>query len=77
MAQREMVTIQLAMLDELTGLYNRRGFTSNAQILLSLLERERKTAALVFIDLDDFKLINDNFGHQEGDQALIAFSRML
>lgn len=76
-AQRELVTIQLAMLDELTGLNNRRGFTTHAQTLLSFLERDKKSAVLVFIDMDNFKPINDKYGHQEGDSALIAFSRML
>lgn len=76
-AQREMVSIQLAMLDELTGLSNRRGFISNAENFMLLAQREDKKVSLAFIDLDDFKIINDNFGHKKGDEALKEFSEEL
>lgn len=76
-AQREIVTIQLAMLDELTGLSNRRGFTNRAESYLSLAQQDNKNVSMAFIDLDNFKTINDTFGHKEGDEALITFARLL
>jgi diguanylate cyclase (GGDEF)-like protein len=76
-AQREIITMQLAMLDELTGLSNRRGFISRAESSLSLAKRENIKVSLAFIDLDKFKLINDNFGHKKGDEALVVFSRLV
>jgi diguanylate cyclase (GGDEF)-like protein len=76
-AQREIITMQLAMLDELTGLSNRRGFISRAESSLSLAKRENIKVSLAFIDLDKFKMINDNFGHKKGDEALVVFSRLV
>jgi len=68
---------QLAVLDELTGLYNRRGFnTLNPDII----QRVRQSAArgfLCFFDLDRFKQINDELGHAKGDEALVEFTSVL
>lgn len=61
---------QLALLDELTGLYNRRGFLLFAGQQLKAAERMNKVALLIFADLDGLKVINDKFGHHEGDAAL-------
>ncbi len=61
----------LAMIDDLTGLYNRRGFMSLVEHHVKLAQRAHKQLLLIFADLDGFKAINDNFGHQEGDIALI------
>ncbi len=74
MVEREIATFQIATIDELTGLGNRRGFTLLAEKSLRLCDRQGITATLVFIDLDDFKTINDRFGHAEGDRALAAFA---
>jgi diguanylate cyclase (GGDEF)-like protein len=74
LAEHELAAFQLATLDELTGISNRRGFAILAQNSMSLCARQGMIATLVFLDLDNFKLINDNFGHAEGDQALIAFA---
>jgi len=60
----------LSITDELTGLYNRRGFFSLAEKQVKLAEREKRGVFLVFADLDHLKIINDAFGHNEGDQAL-------
>ena len=70
MAESELAAVQLATLDELTGISNRRGFIMLAQYSLHLCAREKIPAAMVFMDLDAFKPINDNFGHAEGDYAL-------
>ena len=56
--------------DELTGLYNRRGFLELARQQLRVAQRERREALLFFVDLNGMKQINDEFGHDEGDRAL-------
>ncbi|MDD5599932.1 MAG: GGDEF domain-containing protein [Victivallaceae bacterium] len=66
-----------AMHDSLTGLYNRRGFFDNAGLLLSLAERKKLDVAVIIIDFDDFKGINDTFGHQAGDDALKGSAAMI
>ena len=67
----------LALLDELTGLYNRRGFITLAESHLRLAMRKEKQAILVYFDLDRLKSINDNFGHREGDRALVHAAKIL
>jgi len=61
----------LALMDELTGLYNRRGFLALADRQLRLARRSERSLLLFFIDLDGLKEINDVFGHTEGDAALM------
>ncbi|MBW3594499.1 MAG: diguanylate cyclase [Actinobacteria bacterium] len=61
---------RLALLDELTGLNNRRGFMLLAEHQMSIARRDKKPLALLFIDLNNLKTINDNFGHKEGDRAI-------
>jgi len=77
MAEQELAAIQLATLDDLTLLSNRRGFEVLAQHALSACKRTGKTASLLFFDLNDFKQINDNLGHAEGDRALQSFAEVL
>jgi diguanylate cyclase (GGDEF)-like protein len=60
----------MAHCDPLTGVLNRRGFETNAARLLSESDDDA-TGALLFIDLNDFKKINDEFGHEIGDQLLM------
>jgi diguanylate cyclase (GGDEF)-like protein/PAS domain S-box-containing protein len=67
----------LSILDELTGLYNRRGFFTLAEQHCKLAERNRRGALLVFLDLDGLKQINDTLGHVAGDQAIVAVSEAL
>ena len=67
----------LALIDELTGLYNRRGFLSLAERQLSLARRKKQSLILIAADVDDLKGINDRFGHAEGDAALIATAAIL
>lgn len=74
MAEQELAAVQLATLDELTGLSNRRGFLSLAQYGLHFCARQHLPTSLVFLDLDKFKEINDTFGHAEGDHALKVFA---
>lgn len=63
--------------DELTGLFNRRGFLTLAEQQCKLSDRMGNTLALMYIDLDGFKSINDIYGHKEGDNALIAMAKIL
>jgi diguanylate cyclase (GGDEF)-like protein len=77
MVERELASFQLATLDELTNISNRRGFITLAQQSLNLCARQKIPATLVFLDLDKFKPINDKFGHAEGDRALITFANQL
>lgn len=77
MAERELAAFQLATMDELTNISNRRGFLVLAQHSLRLCARQEIPAALVFLDLDKFKPINDKFGHAEGDRALVAFASQM
>jgi two-component system cell cycle response regulator len=68
---------QLSVTDTLTGLLNRRGFSTLVEKQLSFLRRCGKGAVLLYIDLDGFKHINDTFGHSAGDQALIETAEIL
>jgi len=62
----------LSVTDELTGLYNRRGFSFAAEQELKHAHRTKNGMALLFFDMDKLKSINDTFGHEEGDEALKA-----
>jgi diguanylate cyclase (GGDEF)-like protein len=77
MAEQELAAIQIATLDELTGLSNRRGFMVLARHALQWCQRQGNPATLLYMDLDEFKSINDRFGHAEGDLALKAFAHCL
>ena len=68
---------ELSLVDELTDLYNRRGFLTIAQHQYKLAKRIKKEIYLFFIDLDKMKWINDTLGHQEGDRALIEAANIL
>ncbi len=74
MVERELAVVQMATVDELTGISNRRGFVSLGQHCLYLCVRQSLPASLIFMDLNKFKRINDEFGHAEGDSAIIAFA---
>ncbi|MDT8368455.1 MAG: GGDEF domain-containing response regulator [Longimicrobiales bacterium] len=67
----------LSLIDDLTGLYNRRGFSDLGSQYLKLGRRAGRGAGLVFIDLDRFKTINDTLGHHVGDRALIRVADVL
>ncbi len=77
MVEQELEAVQLATLDELTKISNRRGFKVLAQHSLNLCLRQKHPASLIYIDLNQFKPINDTFGHAEGDRALMAFADLL
>ena len=61
---------QLAIRDPLTGLFNRRSLIDHLEHALSLSHRQGRPFALLFLDLDKFKPVNDKYGHEIGDQLL-------
>lgn len=67
----------LALCDDLTGLYNRRGFFASATHQLKMARRTLKPAVLLFCDVDGLKAINDSLGHREGDHALARAAEAL
>ncbi len=67
----------LLITDELTGLFNRRGFFTLAEHQLEIIKRQKIKTFIVYADLDNLKDINDRFGHQEGDLALVETSNIL
>ncbi len=66
-----------AMEDHLTGLINRRAAEERLRIEWNRAQRANQKFAIALVDIDRFKLVNDQYGHQVGDQALIHVSRML
>jgi diguanylate cyclase (GGDEF)-like protein/PAS domain S-box-containing protein len=66
-----------SLVDDLSGLYNRRGFFTLAEHQFKLNKRSHKGMVLFFADLDDLKGINDTLGHLEGDQALVDTANIL
>jgi diguanylate cyclase (GGDEF)-like protein len=75
--ERELAAVQLATQDALTDVPNRLGFTLLAGQSLRFCRRQSAPAALVYVDLDGFKHVNDTFGHAEGDRALVLFAEQL
>jgi diguanylate cyclase (GGDEF)-like protein/PAS domain S-box-containing protein len=67
----------LSLIDDLTGLYNRRGFMALAEHHLKIANQKKKSVMLIFTDLDNLKRINDDFGHSVGDHALIKTTNIL
>lgn len=63
--------------DHLTGLLNRKGFDRRLQETMARADAGAYRAALLLVDLDDFKAVNDTFGHPVGDQLLVAFAERL
>jgi diguanylate cyclase (GGDEF)-like protein/PAS domain S-box-containing protein len=61
---------RMSIIDDLTGVYNRRGFSTLAESHLMLARRKKRELLLIFADVDDLKAINDRHGHAAGDQIL-------
>ena len=64
-----------AFVDPLTGVLNRRGFEAEAERMLLRAARDGSSTALLVLDLDHFKAVNDNWGHPVGDLALRAVAK--
>ncbi|MHC5673149.1 GGDEF domain-containing response regulator [Nostoc sp.] len=68
---------QLSLTDELTGLYNRRGFFWLANQQFKIAQRTQMFCCLLFIDIDGLKQINDSLGHKKGDRMLVDTAQLL
>lgn len=77
MALTEGQLEQMALYDRVTGLPNRRFFEYELKKAITRITREGKTAALLMIDVDDFKKVNDLCGHQTGDDVLMMIGSRL
>ncbi|TNJ11833.1 GGDEF domain-containing protein [Aeromonas veronii] len=77
MVESELRAVQMATIDELTGITNRRGFMLLAEKSLKYAFRIKAPATLLFLDLNHFKMINDKFGHDTGDDALQQMAELL
>ena len=67
----------LSLVDDLTGLYNRKGFLALAHHRVKLAQRTGEPFFVAFVDMDDLKQINDTFGHQAGNCALVDAATVL
>ncbi|UJW77800.1 GGDEF domain-containing protein (plasmid) [Rhizobium sp. SL42] len=68
--------LQLSETDALTGLYNRRKLIETLNQRLAVFEREKSQTSVLIFDLDNFKRLNDEMGHQAGDAALVEIARL-
>ena len=75
--QLQMALRAMSLVDDLTGLYNRRGFLTLARQQLKVADRMNKRVSQIFVDLDGLKVINDRHGHREGDLALLETADLL
>jgi diguanylate cyclase len=74
---REEQLRRQAFSDSLTGLANRALFRDRLEHVLELHARDRRPVAVVFLDLDDFKTVNDSFGHAAGDELLVRVAQRI
>lgn len=77
MALTESQLQQMALYDQITGLPNRTFFEFELGKVVTRIKREEKSGALLFIDIDDFKKVNDLCGHHAGDQVLLMIAERL
>ncbi len=75
--ETELKLQELSLVDDLTGLTNRRGFKLLADQLLGMANRMHLNAVMFYLDMDGLKWINDNLGHAVGDEALLEISHIL
>lgn len=68
---------QMSVTDSLTQLYNARHFTATLGLEMDRAERYRRPLTLIIADVDNFKIINDTYGHAEGDGVLTALSGII
>lgn len=75
--REELRLERLSLVDPLTGLYNRRSFETALEKEMARWRRREAPVALLMLDLDHFKLVNDTWGHQAGDRVLQTLARLL
>ncbi len=68
---------ELSLTDSLLGIYNRRKFNEIIDYQFTVWRRFKEPFSLIFIDLDDFKSVNDLYGHNQGDRVLIEFTNVI
>lgn len=68
---------KLAFIDPLTNLFNRRYFIESAKSLLCISNRENTPTSILILDIDDFKVINDTHGHENGDHVILVIANKL
>jgi two-component system, cell cycle response regulator len=73
----QLELLNLSLVDELTGLNNRRGFLALGEHYVKLANRSGTLFMVAFVDVDGMKRINDSFGHQEGNRALVEAANVL
>ncbi len=76
-AERTQQLRELALTDELTGVSNKRAFSEHAKRELAASQRANRELSLLYIDINDFKLLNDTLGHQVGDDLLVSVAKHL
>ena len=77
MIEQEIKSIELATLDSLTMISNRRGFMTLVDHSLKVCRRNKLPISILLFDLNKFKAINDTYGHHEGDSALVSFAQIM
>ena len=77
MVEEEINVQSIANIDDLTSLFNRRGFMGVGQHAIAICKRMRRPATVMFFDLDGFKQVNDTYGHAEGDRVLKNIGSLL
>lgn len=77
MKEKFDMEVRNSTIDSMTKLLNSRGFFSQAHSLHNLLKRENQCFTLAYVDLDNFKKVNDTMGHSEGDNVLISVARTM
>lgn len=68
--ENNLILDEVSKSDELTGIYNRRGFLAMVKAMLLRKENQGQKAIAMYIDMDNLKIVNDRFGHEEGDFSL-------
>lgn len=75
--ESNVILDELSKSDELTHIYNRRGFLTTAQYQIAYPKNKGKSAMIIFADMNNLKIINDRFGHEEGDYSLKLIATIL
>lgn len=75
--EKNSILEEISKIDELTQIYNRRGFLDNMKRNVIAKENKGRNALAIYADMNNLKLVNDQFGHEEGDYSLCAIGRIL